>query len=769
MKRNKRNFLDFTFYASLVLLFIPLGLSAIVTQYENLPPRLQNSVIPDMNGMVNITSDYSPTQNDLLISRDLPTVHQGWPATYTVSNCKNGAIYCNMDSDPEMEIIFGVGKKIVALNVDGSIVPGWPVSNTYYIWSSPACGDIDGDGVNEIVATSRNNTTGNIGELYAYELDGSPCSGFPVTLAGGGTLNACLADLDNDNSLEILVNVRNSPNGWVYAYHGDGTLVDGWPADLDYVPGASISVADLDNNGTNEVIALSYNSLFAFDASGNTLDGFPFTEAGTTISYSQPTIYDMDGDGDKEILYGACTDTGGKVFAFHHDGSQVANWPQLTESWVFGTVALGDIDQDGALDVVVGDQVSSQEAANYIYAWDLEGNLLDNFPAGPTFAIYSQVAIADIDGDNQVEIMIDDNRFGVGYECYNHDGTHADGWPLVCGTSMYSTTMTMTPVIADLNNDGYLNITGAATDVMDWVVEAYVWDTTTIWNPDLAYSVIDGFNVRHDGAYPVAAESEAPINCVAEIENINDIIFNWDPAANSDPESYNIYLNETIITNISSTQFTYEAQPEGIYNFTISALYTDGSFSNPTPFNQVEIIFPTPENLSYEILDDPAVELAWDFNRGFENFKIYRDGIEIGQPGTNSYTDITVESGESYEYYITAVYSGGYESTASNTIVVEVLGSDQDTTPELTSKLNGIYPNPFNPSTNISFDLAQNGQVSLEIYNARGALVQTLLDEQLTTGSYTINWNAENCASGIYLIQLKTSGKIQVKKAVLLK
>lgn len=763
-----------------VILSIFLTLNAIVVEYNQLPKDIQASVIPDVEGNVFITEDFAIQHQLEYLTRELPAVHEGFPVSYpSPSNCYKGAIYCNMDDDEEMEIIYGVGKKVVALNLDGTAVPGWPVSNTYYIWSSPACGDIDGDGVNEIVATSRNNTTGNEGQLYAYELDGTAVAGFPITMAGGGTMNACLSDIDNDNDLEIFVNVRNNPEGWVYAFQGDGTVIEGWPAALDYVPGASISVADLDNDGTKEVIALSYNKLFVFDASGNTIPGFPFTETGITISYSQPTIYDMDGDGDKEIIYGACSNNGGKVYALHHDGTSVTGWPNDTQSWIFGTVALGDIDADGNLDVVVGDQVSSSEASNYIYAWDLAGNNLTGFPAGPTFAIYAQVAIADIDGDDNVEIMIDDNRYGVGYECYNNDGTHCAEWPLACGTAWSSLTMMITPVIGDFDNDGYLNIAGAATDIMAWVVEAYVWETNTTWNPDLAYSIIDGFNIQHDGLYPAETPNihEPPQNVNAYLYGFNDVELNWQAPANAMPELYNIYVNDVLEIQLGFDVFTYTISglDEGSYTCSISALYFDGIESEIIDANPFEIEFPYVENLTYEVLPTPQVNLSWDFTgytnqRNFTWFNVYRDNLEISQVVNPHFTDLDVNLETSYQYYVVACFTGNHLSAPSNSVEVFVTGSDDGLVPQYDTILTGNYPNPFNPETKLMFSLTKSGNVKFNIYNIRGALVEILDIGCLQSGQHTFSWDASRFASGTYLIELEVNGLSYNKcKSILIK
>ena len=269
------------------IILFTVKVSAIVVNYSDLPEDIQRTVMPDMEGKVLLNDLDIQLIENASFERELPQVAVGWPVSYTGSNCKNGAIYVNMDADPELEILFGVGTKLTALNIDGTAVNGWPVQLSFYIWSSPAAGDIDGDGEMEIVCTSRNNTTANSGDLYAFELDGTVCTGFPVTQAGGGTNNACLYDLDTDGDMEILVNVRNHPQGWVYVYNGDGSVYEGFPQELDYIPGAGISVGDITGDGIPEIVALSYNMLHVFDLQGNILPGFPVENTGYTYSYSQ--------------------------------------------------------------------------------------------------------------------------------------------------------------------------------------------------------------------------------------------------------------------------------------------------------------------------------------------------------------------------------------------------------------------------------------------------------------------------------------------------
>ncbi|MGH1362739.1 MAG: YCF48-related protein [Calditrichia bacterium] len=91
---------------------------------------------------------------------------------------------------------------------------------------------------------------------------------------------------------------------------------------------------------------------------------------------------------------------------------------------------------------------------------------------------------------------------------------------------------------------------------------------------------------------------------------------------------------------------------------------------------------------------------------------------------------------------------------------------DFEALPE-TFALGQNYPNPFNPTTNISFDLPKAQFVTLAVYNVLGQQVATLVNEQTAAGSYTLQFDARNLASGIYIYRLQTEGFIKVRKMLL--
>jgi hypothetical protein len=79
------------------------------------------------------------------------------------------------------------------------------------------------------------------------------------------------------------------------------------------------------------------------------------------------------------------------------------------------------------------------------------------------------------------------------------------------------------------------------------------------------------------------------------------------------------------------------------------------------------------------------------------------------------------------------------------------------------------YPNPFNPTTNFEFRIAYSGPVKLGIFDALGRAVETLVNDELSPGTYKINWNSSSNPSGVYFYRLETEGFVQTRKMALIK
>jgi hypothetical protein len=126
-----------------------------------------------------------------------------------------------------------------------------------------------------------------------------------------------------------------------------------------------------------------------------------------------------------------------------------------------------------------------------------------------------------------------------------------------------------------------------------------------------------------------------------------------------------------------------------------------------------------------------------------------------------SYADEKLAAGK-YVYRLKQIDNDGTYEYSSE---VEVT-----TTAPAASSLNQNYPNPFNPTTKIAFNIHEESQVTLKIYDIIGKEVATLITkETMTAGSYTKQWDASALPSGVYFYQLITDNLSQVKKMLMLK
>ena len=83
--------------------------------------------------------------------------------------------------------------------------------------------------------------------------------------------------------------------------------------------------------------------------------------------------------------------------------------------------------------------------------------------------------------------------------------------------------------------------------------------------------------------------------------------------------------------------------------------------------------------------------------------------------------------------------------------------------------LNQNFPNPFNPSTKITYSIPKSSEVSLKIFNVLGQEVATLVNQQQNAGNYTVNFDAKSLSSGIYLYRIQAGSFVSTKKMTLLK
>jgi len=185
-------------------------------------------------------------------------------------------------------------------------------------------------------------------------------------------------------------------------------------------------------------------------------------------------------------------------------------------------------------------------------------------------------------------------------------------------------------------------------------------------------------------------------------------------------------------------------------------------------------LYNEPRNLTNNI-NNGQITLNWQAPTQFtpNGYKVYRNNVYIsGSLVTGlTFTDTVTQNGE-YTYKVAAHYASlGGDSAFSNevTAVITNLSIEDDTSEPLSTKLLANYPNPFNPSTNISFTLQKDDNVTIEIYNIKGQVIQTLVQGVLPKGRHNIDFNADDVTSGVYFYTMKTSEYKAIRKMLLLK
>ena len=138
---------------------------------------------------------------------------------------------------------------------------------------------------------------------------------------------------------------------------------------------------------------------------------------------------------------------------------------------------------------------------------------------------------------------------------------------------------------------------------------------------------------------------------------------------------------------------------------------------------------------------------------------VYLDRISMETPSNCNWGDADRKT-----LYITAGNSLYRIRLASTTGV-----HDHGALAPATFKLYANYPNPFNPTTVISYQLAVNSRVDMKVYDSVGREVATLVEGERPAGSYSVEWDGAEYASGSYFYQLRAGDFAQTRRMILLK
>jgi hypothetical protein len=271
------------------------------------------------------------------------------------------------------------------------------------------------------------------------------------------------------------------------------------------------------------------------------------------------------------------------------------------------------------------------------------------------------------------------------------------------------------------------------------------------------------------------------------------------PTSDADVTKTNVRANTFYSTNPDETGFYTLYLPNGTHNITASLAYHQSSTVNNISISPASpsyeqdftlINLPAPGELQFDVFNDTGtVILTWDQPHdpvhqvlGYNVYKRFDTGpfvkyqeVVAGDPNLTFVDEIPLHMHGTYQYYVTAKYLNT-EGAPTNTVIFSFpyVSNDENEAPALVTNLAQNYPNPFNPTTTISFDLAKAGKVKLNVYNIKGQLVRSLVNDALNAGSHKVIWNGTDgrnrrVASGIYYYRLETKDYVKTNKMVLMK
>jgi hypothetical protein len=447
--------------------------------------------------------------------------------------------------------------------------------------------------------------------------------------------------------------------------------------------------------------------------------------------------------------------------------------------------------------------------------WNIVWEINPNGNVGPEL-LQMDVTTPDVGSSTfQLAFVFDGNSYNINY-WYVDDVILGGGQSAQTGTVSGTVTdiITVQPIVgADIAGMAVSGADGSYT--FDIAIGIYDFTCTVNGYEDLT---IEDVEVLESQTTTVDFDMNPmlpPENFTADIVTFNDVLLNWEaPGSVLDERNDNTKNDQKLSERLTENSVRKEAaidntrnligykiykdgaeliyiEDPGILSYTdtgvepgdreyyVTAMY-DGGESGSSNIVPVTITLPVPQNPE-AVTQGEDVLVTWDepSYRAFSHYKVYRNLIMIADDVVEtSYLDTDVPNG-TYTYNIRAIYSGGYQSALSEDAVIEhVQTNSNEVLIPSNTELIGIYPNPFNPETTVSYSLNEDSRVSLFIYNIKGQKVRSLVNGEVQAGFHTVTWNGkndngENVSSGIYFSIFDAEGEekdyTSVKKMILLK
>ena len=297
------------------------------------------------------------------------------------------------------------------------------------------------------------------------------------------------------------------------------------------------------------------------------------------------------------------------------------------------------------------------------------------------------------------------------------------------------------------------------------------------------------FNESQGGVFSMFPYEDlsAPYDVTAVVLNENDILLSWDHSElDRSLLGFNVYSNGVLedTTDPDETSFMFNNLAQGTYLFWVTALFVTGEsdMSEMVSATIAPATAPVADaGDDFTAVSGEEVTLdgsgSYDINGDLLSYNWTAPaGIELSNNAISSPVFTAPQVTDETQYTFSLVVSDGtfFSDPDEVTITIVMTDNDENEVSDANLVLLGNYPNPFNPETEIVFNLNSASEVELSIYNLKGQMIRTLVNGNMSAGEQRVIWNGMDSSnnavgSGIYYYQIRSGRYTSTGKMVLLK
>jgi hypothetical protein len=383
----------------------------------------------------------------------------GFPATGTAIGSETDTTFNlalgDLDGDGDFDLVVanaGQTNKRYLNGSRGAFRPALTLGSESDSTQSVAIGDVNRDGLLDLIVGNQGQTN----KLYLNQGGSFPETGIDVGSETDATTSVVLGDVNRNGYLDLVVGNSGQTNK-LYLNDGSGGFLPGTPIGSDTDATRSVVLGDINRNGRLDLVVGNNgqaNKLHLNDGSG----GFQATGTAVGSSDTDGTLVvvlgDLNRDGHLDVVVGNTSGQTNKIYLNNGSGGFPASGTNLgSETGATLALALGDMNRNGALDVVAGN--GSTNISNRVYLNNGSGG----FPAtgiafGEVTEQTTSLALGDVDSDGDLDVIVG-IQGGFSNRLFFNDGSGGLVNPIDLGPS---TDVTRSLALADIDRDGDLDL-----------------------------------------------------------------------------------------------------------------------------------------------------------------------------------------------------------------------------------------------------------------------------------------------------------------------